>query len=476
MSVFECIQRRQYGYGAPPADILMNYASRKMPLLFEEREYHLGTLNKVFAAQWLSENQVVCATKCNKLFVLDLKTGERVVIPSLQGASSANPSSVEHSGNHSVAINPSGTLLATGGKDPLTLAIYTLPSFDPRHLGQGCHNDWIFSIVWLDDKFLVTGSRDSSVAVWKIEESSQSEQHLVRKQPHSQTASDSHTEQLHSQTASDSSAEELHSETAADSSGVAVSCHLRAANSSTGQLHSQTAEDSSTGQLHRQTAEDSDVHLPSYSNIQSVVRKTCSLGEKVRAVVFNSRSEEVVGLTSNGYLNVWNVNGKRCKNGYLTSVGEVFSAAAPFARENTSLTLDPERGLFAVGSQSHVSFLDAATMKHVLNVPSKDKGTGVRSISFRGDVVTMGTGAGSLLFYDVRARRFLDCNCGMTLRLRSGDGWLKYDEMYHGFFSDQLHFPNAVYAHLYDPAGVRLFTAGGPLPAGLWGNYAALWS
>ncbi|CAH1252501.1 DCAF12 [Branchiostoma lanceolatum] len=453
MSVFECLQRRQYGYGAPPADILMNYASRKMPLLFEEREYHLGTLNKVFAAQWLSENQVVCATKCNQLFVLNLKTGERVVIPSLQGASSANPSSVEHSGNHSVAINPSGTLLATGGKDPLTLAIYTLPSFDPRHLGQGCHHDWIFSIVWLDDKFLVTGSRDSSVAVWKIEDSSQSEQHSVR-------------EQLHSQTASYSSAEELHSETAADSSGVAVSCHLHAANSSTGQLHSQTAAESSTAQLPSQTAEDSNVHLPSYSNIHSFVRKTCSLGEKVRAVVFNGRSEEVVGLTSNGYLNVWNVNGMK----------EVFSAAAPFARENTSLTLDPERGLFAVGSQSHVSFLDAATMKHVLNVPSKDKGTGVRSISFRGDVVTMGTGAGSLLFYDVRARRFLDCNCGMTLRLRSGDGWLKYDEMYHGFFSDQLHFPNAVYAHLYDPAGVRLFTAGGPLPAGLWGNYAALWS
>ncbi|XP_078614863.1 DDB1- and CUL4-associated factor 12-like [Branchiostoma floridae x Branchiostoma japonicum] len=413
MSVFECMQRRQYGYEAPPNNILMNYASRKMPLLFEEREYHLGMLNKVFAAQWLSANQVVCATKCNKLFVLDLKTGKQVLIPCLQGSPSENVRGAEHCGIHSVAINPSGTLLATGGEDPLTLAIYRLPSFDPRHIGQGCHDDWIFSIVWLDDKFLVTGSRDSSVAVWKIGDSSQTEQPSVKEQPHSQAAADSSTEQPCSQ-----------------------------------------------------PAEDSDINLPTYSNIQPVLKKTCCLGEKVRAVVFNRRSEELVGLTSNGYINVWNVNGMK----------EVFSAAAPFARENTSLTLDLERGLFALGSQSHVSFLDATTMKHVLNVPSKDKGTGVRSISFRGDIVTMGTGAGSLLFYDIRARRFLDCNCGMTLRLRSGEGWLKHDEMYREFFSDQDHFPNAVYAHLYDDAGVRLFAAGGPLPAGLWGNYAALWS
>jgi len=37
-------------------------------------------------------------------------------------------------------------------------------------------------------------------------------------------------------------------------------------------------------------------------------------------------------------------------------------------------------------------------------------------------------------------------------------------------------FPNAIYTHQYDETGTRMFVAGGPLPAGLWGNYAGLWS
>lgn len=47
-----------------------------------------------------------------------------------------------------------------------------------------------------------------------------------------------------------------------------------------------------------------------------------------------------------------------------------------------------------------------------------------------------------------------------------------------GFFMHQYYqdFPNAIYTHQYDDTGTRMFVAGGPLPAGLWGNYAGLWS
>jgi len=33
----------------------------------------------------------------------------------------------------------------------------------------------------------------------------------------------------------------------------------------------------------------------------------------------------------------------------------------------------------------------------------------------------------------------------------------------------------AIYTHCYDSSGTRLFTAGGPLPANLYGKYAGLW-
>ena len=33
---------------------------------------------------------------------------------------------------------------------------------------QNAHSDWIFDLTWLDDQFLVSGSRDGTVALWRI--------------------------------------------------------------------------------------------------------------------------------------------------------------------------------------------------------------------------------------------------------------------------------------------------------------------
>ena len=48
------------------------------------------------------------------------------------------------------------------------------------------------------------------------------------------------------------------------------------------------------------------------------------------------------------------------------------------------------------------------------------------------------------------------------------------DQTYRDYFIDQP-YANAIYTHCYDDSGTRLFAAGGPLPAGLYGNYAAVW-
>lgn len=35
---------------------------------------------------------------------------------------------------------------------------------------------------------------------------------------------------------------------------------------------------------------------------------------------------------------------------------------------------------------------------------------------------------------------------------------------------------NSIYTHNYDDTGTRLFTAGGPMPSDVQGNYAGFWS
>ena len=66
-SVFHYTQQRQYGRAACPAQTIDSFAARKLPYLLEEDEIPLGTSNKVFASEWLSDRQVVFGTKCNKV-------------------------------------------------------------------------------------------------------------------------------------------------------------------------------------------------------------------------------------------------------------------------------------------------------------------------------------------------------------------------------------------------------------------------
>lgn len=391
--IFKYTQLRELGCqrfrNVHPMTIVNDYVSQVMPQLFREREYNLGKINKIFSSQWLNGKQVVFGTKCNKLMVLDLHKGSLDHIPSLKSTSNSTPAQCP-CGIHSIAVNPSRTMLATGAENTNDLAVYKLPTFDPICVGEKAHNDWIFDICWLDDEFLVTGSRDSRLGLWKM-----------------------------------------------DMVDDFDSCHLTS------------------------------LQVPEYGTVSPLLVKECEDARKVRALAYHDFRKELAVLSLNAYFHLWDVE----------TFKMVYNRRLQYSKENVCMCVSKPKTLYAVGSQSHVNLVDPRSKNTLTTIISKYRGGGIRSVSFREDIITIGTGTGHVLFFDLKGGKYLESGCGHACSLILSKGWLFHDDNFMGFYMHQLQdFPNAIYTHQYDNTGSQLFVAGGPLPAGLWGNYAGLWS
>lgn len=364
--------------------IVDDYVSHQAPGLMKEKEYDLGSNNKVFASKWLDDKQVVFGTKCNKLMVMDVYCGRTIQIPSLKSSDESIPADCP-CGIHAISLNPSQSLLATGAKNTNDLAIYMLPTFDPVMVGECSHSDWIFDIEWVDDEYVVTGSRDSQLALWKVDTLDSSE-----------------------------------------------------------------------------STEANSLQFPEYIIKKPEVVKLCDKAEKVRALCFDYNRKELGVLSLNAYFHIWDVE----------TFSPVSSRKLFHSRENVCMAVSIDKTMYAVGSQSHINLVDPRSPNTLTTVISKFRGGGIRSLSFKEDILTIGTGVGHVLFFDVKGGKYIGTEYGPVCSV--GKGWLLHDDNYREFFMDH-HYPNAIYTHQYDYTGTRLFTAGGPLPAGLWGNYAGLW-
>ncbi|NXM48202.1 DCA12 factor, partial [Gymnorhina tibicen] len=403
--------------------LLHGYAAQQLPSLLKEREFHLGTLNKVFASQWLNHRQVVCGTKCNTVRQppVSAEAGQEQTESSpaqkdlgvlwvrgwtCPGHGTHSPESQTCPGLHPEPRGQQGR----EGILPLCSALLR-PTWSPASSSGDGHKDWIFSIAWISDTMAVSGSRDGSMGLWEV------------------------TEDVLSK-----------SDARHNLSQVPVYAHI------------------------------------THSALKDIPKENTNPDNcKVRALAFNNKNKELGAVSLDGYFHLWKAE---------HTLSKLLSTKLPYCRENVCLAYGQEWSVYAVGSQAHVSFLDPRQPSHnVKSVCSKERGSGIRSVSFYEHIITVGTGQGSLLFYDIRAQRFLEekppracygqkqkLGGSEILKLTTGKGWLNHDETWRNYFSDINYFPNAVYTHCYDSSGTKLFVAGGPLPSGLHGNYAGLWS
>lgn len=75
--------------------------------------------------------------------VYDVATHKLDQIPSLISRRDPLGNEPQQCGIHSVQINPSRTLLATGARNTCDIAVYRLPTLDPVCVGENAHRDWV---------------------------------------------------------------------------------------------------------------------------------------------------------------------------------------------------------------------------------------------------------------------------------------------------------------------------------------------
>ncbi|XP_050303792.1 DDB1- and CUL4-associated factor 12 homolog [Anthonomus grandis grandis] len=367
--------------------VLKEYGNRHILTheMFKETPINLGHMNKVFCSQWLSDRQVVFGTKCNKLMVYDVQTHKLDQIPSLISRRNLTSQSNEQPcGIHSVQLNPSKSLMATGARNTCDVAVYRMPTLDPVCVGENAHKDWVFDMCWLDDEFLVSGSRDTKLSLWRI-----TDEVLEAKE-----------------------------------------------------------------------------EIPTHKVISPEALKECRNAQKIRALCFNKSYQEIAALSLNGFIHIWDAQ----------SFKQKLSRKLPSSQENVCMAVQEAGNVYAIGCRSYTLLLDCRTLQAIKKVNSRYSGCGIRSATFQGDILTVGTGLGMLMFYDLKAGKYLESsiNTSRTVILKGSKGYVFPDEEYMDNIQNVKYVP-AIYTHCYDSTGTRLFTAGGPLPATLTGNYAGLW-
>ncbi|KAF9209997.1 DDB1- and CUL4-associated factor 12 [Haplosporangium sp. Z 27] len=470
-------------------DAIARYISATIPNIISEREYCVDKYDKIFAGTWVTNEEVLFGTKCNKVVLLNTETGRQLSIPRLDECLLGNVddalSRVRETASSAQSSNTSQILSGS------STAAYKHP------LGNATVNNISNDFSGLDFATRFTernlhfnlGRRSSTPSFF----SEPSPGHInmyssTRSPPAVSTTNTTATQELAASTGIRSIAINPSRTLLAIGSGepFQVTIYSLPELAPVGMMYGHK------GLVFALTwvsdtvlvtgGRDGSMRVwsmasPALTVIPSVRHEIqvrlpeitrAERNTRVRDLAFNKGSEKTMTLHTDGYVKLWDRN----------SYAELHRLPLKYTVEAVCLTSSVESNLFVVGSQSHLCILDPRASKIVHEAESCDEGCGIRSLDFKSHIVTIGDGYGRIGFYDVRAKAYLNVfDDGKTKRRHHeiGPGSLDQDTVYAGNVAG-MTIRSAVYAMEYDSSGTRLFAAGGPIQVGLSGAYAGLWS
>ncbi|KAL7748951.1 hypothetical protein RI367_005599 [Sorochytrium milnesiophthora] len=404
--------------------------ARKLPATLSEQQFVLDGYDKVFASKWVNASEVVLATKCNRLLMLNVDTGRRFELPTPPSALHAlalqnngvatTQATPPCSGIHAIAVNPSGTRLAVGTGKPLEVVIYDLPSMEPVAVCSG-HTDLVFSLEFMTDDLLVTGSRDSCLGVFSL------------KQCNNGMGSDN-VPTLSTFTGNVSVHAPL---------GMRREHKNKVRSLQYNADHRQIATLGADGLLKLWDANRLDVVAT--TELQYPTETVCLALEK---------SSNMYAVGSQGHISMYDPRSRRIVDSF-TSMDDGWGVR--------SLAFNSQV-LACGGGLGRVSFYDLRASNYI-DLPVST------STAPTAPAAPIATPAATTTATTIKPATSIP-----TVRSHYdvGQGWLSRDMIYMNHFQGHS-IRHAVYTLSYDPTSTRLFAGGGPLQLGLTGSYAAVW-
>ncbi|XP_029341440.1 DDB1- and CUL4-associated factor 12-like protein 2 [Acyrthosiphon pisum] len=85
-----------------------------------------------------------------------------------------------------------------------------------------------------------------------------------------------------------------------------------------------------------------------------------------------------------------------------------------------------DSSLYAVGCKSNTLLLDSRTLETIQEIPVNPNRLGIWSLSFQDNVITIGTGIGVIMFYHIRAGKYLESsfNSSRKVALKPSIGYV----------------------------------------------------